>query len=161
MNSIESGMENSTVSISAVPISAVSIPIDQRIAYLLLRVIAGMDFFGHGFARIFTGTHLGGFAHWMVGDMAKAPLPASLVLVIGYVVPWVELAVGLMLLFGVGVRFALVTALLLMLLLMFGITMKQDWTVAGQQLLYSLVLAVLLFGRERLDVSWSGLLHRR
>ena len=56
--------------------------------------IAGMDFFGHGFARIFTGTHLGGFAHWMVGDMAKAPLPASLVLAIGYVVPCVELRWG-------------------------------------------------------------------
>jgi len=141
-------MENTTVSI------------EQRVAYVLLRVIAGMDFFGHGFARIFTGTHLGGFAHWMVGDMAKAPLPADLVLAIGYVVPWVELALGLMLLFGVGVRLALVTALLLMLLLMFGITMKQDWPVAGQQLLYSLVLAVLLFGRDRLDVSWSGLLRR-
>lgn len=149
-------MENTTASISTVPIS-----IEQRVAYVMLRVVAGMDFFGHGFARIFTGTHLGGFAHWMVGDMAKAPLPAGLVLVIGYVVPWVELVVGLMLLFGVGVRFALVTALLLMLLLMFGITMKQDWTVAGQQLLYSLVLAVLLFGRERLDVSWSGLLRRQ
>jgi thiosulfate dehydrogenase (quinone) large subunit len=125
----------------------------------MLRVIAGMDFLGHGFARIFTGTHLGGFAHWMVGDMAKAPLPPGLVLVIGYVVPWVELAIGVMLLAGVGVRLALVTALLLMLLLMFGITMKQDWTVAGQQLLYSVVLALLLFGREQLDVSWSGLLR--
>jgi thiosulfate dehydrogenase (quinone) large subunit len=125
----------------------------------MLRVIAGMDFLGHGFARIFTGTHLGGFAHWMVGDMAKAPLPPGVVLVIGYVVPWVELAIGVMLLAGVGVRLALVTALLLMLLLMFGITMKQDWTVAGQQLLYSVVLALLLFGREQLDVSWSGLLR--
>ena len=134
---------------------------DQRIAYLLLRLIAGMDFFGHGFARIFTGTHLGGFAHWMVGDMARAPLPPHLVLVTGYVVPWVELLLGLMLLFGIGTRFALVTAMLLMLLLMFGITLKQDWTVAGQQLLYSLVLGVLLFGRERLDVSWSGLLRRQ
>jgi thiosulfate dehydrogenase (quinone) large subunit len=134
---------------------------EQRLAYLLLRVIAGMDFFGHGFARIFTGTHLSGFAHWMVGDMAKAPLPPSLVLLTGFVVPWVELLVGLALLFGYGVRFALVTAMLLMLLLMFGVTLKQDWTVAGQQLLYSLVLGVLLFGRAYLDVSWSGLLRRR
>lgn len=137
-----------------------TITIEQRVAYVLLRVVAGMDFFGHGFARIFTGKRIGGFAHWMVGDMAKAPLPASLVLAIGYVVPWVELVLGLMLLFGVGVRFALVTALLLMLLLMFGITMKQDWAVAGEQLLYSLVLAVLLFSRGPLDVSWSGLLRR-
>jgi len=144
-------MENATIRIS----------LEQHVAYVMLRVIAGMDFFGHGFARIFTGTHLSGFAHWMVGDMAKAPLPPHLVLATGFVVPWVELLVGLMLLFGIGVRFALVTAMLLLLLLMFGITLKQDWTVAGQQLLYGLVLGVLLFGRERLDVSWSGLLRRR
>jgi|SRR5215469_1754137 len=132
---------------------------EKKVAYIMLRVIAGMDFFGHGFARIFTGTHLSGFAHWMVGDMAKAPFPPGVVLATGYVVPWVELLIGLMLLAGVGTRFALVTALLLMLLLMFGITLKQDWPVAGQQLLYSVVLALLLFGREQLEVSWSALLR--
>ena len=71
---------------------------DQRLAYLLLRLIAGMDFFGHGFARIFTGTHLAGFAHWLVGDMVKSPLPAPLVLVAGYVVPCVDLVMRLLLL---------------------------------------------------------------
>jgi thiosulfate dehydrogenase [quinone] large subunit len=120
-----------------------------------------MDFFGHGFARIFTGTHLGGFAHGMIGDMAKSPLPQSLVLATGYVVPCVELAIGVLLLTGVATRFALVMAMLLMLVLMFGITMKQDWNVAGQQLLYGLVLAVLLYGRERLDLSWPALLRGR
>jgi thiosulfate dehydrogenase [quinone] large subunit len=134
---------------------------DQRAAYLLLRVITGMDFFGHGFARIFTGTHLGGFAHWMVGDMAKSPLPASLVLATGYVVPCVELVIGVLLLTGVATRHALIVAMLLVLVLMFGITMKQDWNVAGQQLLYGLVLAVLLSGCERLNVSWPALLRGR
>jgi thiosulfate dehydrogenase [quinone] large subunit len=127
---------------------------EQRGAYLLLRLVAGMDFFGHGFARIFTGTHLSGFAHWMVGDMAKAPLPAGLVLATGYVVPCVELLIGILLLTGVATRFGLTLALLLMIVLMFGVTMKQDWNVAGQQLLYGLVLALLLYGRARLDLSW-------
>ena len=134
---------------------------DQRAAYLLLRVITGMNFFGHGFARIFTGTHLGGFAHWMVGDMAKSPLPASLVLATGYVVPCVELVIGVLLLTGVATRHALIVAMLLVLVLMFGITMKQDWNIAGQQLLYGLVLAVLLSGCERLNVSWPALLRGR
>jgi thiosulfate dehydrogenase [quinone] large subunit len=120
-----------------------------------------MDFFGHGFARIFTGTHLGGFAHWMLGDMAKSPLPASLVLATGYVVPCVELVIGVLLLTGVATRHALVVAMLLVLVLMFGITMKQDWNIAGQQLLYGLVLAVLLSGCERLNVSWPALLRGR
>ena len=35
---------------------------EQRRAYLLLRLLTGLDFFGHGFARIATGTHLSGFA---------------------------------------------------------------------------------------------------
>jgi thiosulfate dehydrogenase [quinone] large subunit len=118
-----------------------------------------MDFFGHGFARIFTGTHLSGFAHWMVGDMAKAPLPAGLTLATGYVVPCVELLIGVLLLTGLATRSALILALLLMLMLMFGVTMKQDWNIAGQQLLYGLVLAVLLYGRERLDLGWGGVLR--
>jgi thiosulfate dehydrogenase [quinone] large subunit len=133
---------------------------EQRTAYLLLRLIMGLDFFGHGFARIFTGTHLGGFAHWMVGDMAKAPLPPGLVLATGYVVPCVELAIGVLLLIGVGIRFALILAMLLMMVLMFGVTMKQEWSIAGQQMLYGFVLAVLLYGRARLDVSWPSLLRR-
>ena len=134
---------------------------DQKLAYFLLRLIAGMDFFGHGFARIFTGTHLGGFAHGMVGEMAKSPLPQSLVLVTGYVVPCVELVIGVLLLAGVATRYALIAALLLMVVLMFGITMKQEWNVAEQQLFYGLVLAVLLYGRERLDLSWPALLRGR
>src|SRR5580698_8594024 len=103
---------------------------DLRLAYFLLRLIAGMNFFGHGFARIFTATHLGGFAHWMVGDMAKSPLPPPLVLATGYIVPCVELAIGVLLLTGLATRFALVVAMLLIVVLMFGITMNQNWNVA-------------------------------
>jgi thiosulfate dehydrogenase [quinone] large subunit len=47
--------------------------------------------------------------------------------------------------------------MLLMMLLMFGITLKQDWSTAGSQLLYDLVLTALLFGRLRYDISWPAL----
>lgn len=139
---------------------AASPTLDQRLAYLLLRLITGLDFFGHGFARIFTGTHLSGFAHWMVGDMAKSPLPSALLLVVGYIVPCVELLIGILLLSGLLVRYALILAMVLMLVLMFGVTMKQDWNVAGQQLLYGLVLALLLFARERLNLGWPAFFRR-
>jgi thiosulfate dehydrogenase [quinone] large subunit len=133
---------------------------DQRLAYQLLRLFIGLDFFGHGFARIFTGTHLAGFAQGMVKNMSSAPLPPQLVLATGYIVPCVELLIGILLISGLLVRHALVAALLLMLVLIFGVTMKQDWNVAGQQLLYALVLALLLFGRERYNLSWSALFRR-
>ena len=133
---------------------------EQRYAYLLLRVLTGFDFFGHGFARIFTGTHLPGFAQGMVKSMANAPLPPALVLATGYAVPCVELPIGVLLLVGLGVRFALILAFLLMFVLMFGITLRQDWNVAGQQLQYGLVLAILLFGRERYDLPWPEFFQR-
>lgn len=126
-------------------------------AYVLLRTLTGLDFFGHGFSRIFTGSHLSGFAHGMVSNMAATPLPAPLTLATGYVVPCVELLIGVLLLAGVYVRAALFTALLLMCVLMFGITLKQDWNVAGQQLLYGVVLALLLFGRSSYDAKWPAL----
>jgi thiosulfate dehydrogenase [quinone] large subunit len=133
---------------------------EQRQAYLLLRLVTGLDFFGHGFARIFTGTHLAGFAHGMVKSMAAAPLPASMTLATGYVVPCVELVIGVLLLCGLWTRATVTVALLLMLVLMFGVTLKQDWAAAGSQLLYGLVLAVLLFLRERYDLSWPALIRR-
>jgi thiosulfate dehydrogenase [quinone] large subunit len=133
---------------------------EQRHAYLLLRLVIGVDFFMHGFARIFTGTHLAGFAHGMVKSMAAAPLPASLTLASGYAIPCVELVIGGLLLLGVWTRAALTLALLLMLVLLFGVGLKQDWAAAGSQLLYGLVLAVLLFLRQRYDLSWPGLFAR-
>lgn len=134
-------------------------PSEQRWAYLLLRLLTGLNFFGHGFARIFTGTHLSGFAQGMVKSMATTPLPTPLVLATGFAVPCTELAVGFCLLLGLGVRYALLLAFFLMFVLMFGITLKQDWNVAGQQLQYGLVLAVLLFARERYDLSWPRALR--
>jgi thiosulfate dehydrogenase [quinone] large subunit len=133
---------------------------EQRQAYLLLRLVTGLDFFMHGFARIFTGSGLPGFANGMVTSMASTPLLPQAVLAAGYTIPCIELLVGTLLLLGLFTRAALTLALLLMLLLMFGITLKQDWNTAGGQLLYALVLAALLFARQRYDLSWPGLFGR-
>ncbi|WP_182277133.1 DoxX family membrane protein [Granulicella sp. 5B5] len=130
---------------------------DQHLAYILLRLLTGLDFFGHGFARIFTGTHLSGFAQGMVKNMASTPLPPSLTLASGYAIPCTELLIGILLLLGLFTRSALVLALLLMCMLMFGITLKQDWATAGTQLGYGFVLAALLFARPRYDLSWPAL----
>ena len=96
----------------------------------------------------------------MVKNMATTPLPPSLTLATGYIVPCIELVIGILLLLGIATRFALTLAFLLMLVLMFGITLKQDWATAGGQLLYGLILAILLFARERYDISWPAVFRR-
>ena len=133
---------------------------ERHHAYLLLRLVTGLDFFMHGFSRIFTGTHLSGFAQGMVKSMAATPLPPALTLATGYIIPCVESLIGTLLLLGLFTRATLTAALLLMLVLMFGIGLKQDWNVAGQQLLYALVLATLLFARTPYDLSWPTLFRR-
>jgi len=130
---------------------------ERRQAYLLLRLITGLDFFMHGFARIFTGNHLSGFAQGMVKSMATTPLPPALALATGYIIPCIELLIGTLLLLGLFTRATLTLALILMLVLMFGIGLKQDWMVAGDQLIYALVLAILLFTRNPYDLSWPKL----
>jgi thiosulfate dehydrogenase [quinone] large subunit len=135
-------------------------PPEQRHAYLLLRILTGLDFFMHGFARIFTGSHLSGFAQGMVKSMAATPLSPSLTLATGYAIPCIELLIGTLLLLGLATRAALTLAFALMLILMFGVTLKQDWATAGSQLIYGLVLAALLFGRARYDLSWPALVRR-
>jgi thiosulfate dehydrogenase [quinone] large subunit len=132
---------------------------EPQVAYVLLRLLTGLDFFGHGYARTFTGTYLAGFAQSMQQGMAKAPLAPSLVLIAGYAIPCVELVVGTLLLLGLFTRYALTLAFLLMFLLMFGVTMKQDWNAAGQQMVYGLILFVLLALRERYDLSWPRFLR--
>ena len=140
---------------------ALTPPTEQRQAYLLLRLVTGLDFFMHGFARIFTGSHLSGFAHGMVKSMAATPLAPALALAAGYTIPCIELLIGTLLLLGLFTRAALTIALLLMFTLIFGVGLKQDWTVAGTQLLYALVLAILLFARQRYDLTWPELFRHR
>jgi thiosulfate dehydrogenase [quinone] large subunit len=134
---------------------------ERQHAYLLLRLVTGLDFFLHGFSRIFTGTHLSGFAQGMVKSMAATPLPPALTLATGYIIPCVELLIGTLLLFDLFTRAALTLALLLIFTLMFGIGLKQDWNVASQQLLYALVLAILLFARYPYDLTWPQLFTRQ
>jgi thiosulfate dehydrogenase [quinone] large subunit len=115
----------------------------KELAYALLRTAFGVNFLGHGFFRILSGT--GKFAATMAAGMTKSPLPHGFVMGFGCCIPWLETVLGLMLILGLGTRVALVAGAMFMWALTFGVTSNQQWDVAGQQLLYSLVFFVLMF----------------
>ena len=129
---------------------------NKSLAYALLRVAFGVNFAGHGLVRIYNG--VGAFAATTAEHMAKSPLPHGLVLDFGYVIPIVEAVLGVALIFGALTRAALVAGALFMMALTVGVTSNQQWDVAGQQLLYSLVFFALLFLMEHnslaLDSVW-------
>jgi thiosulfate dehydrogenase (quinone) large subunit len=119
---------------------------DKSLAYALLRIAFGVNFAGHGFIRIANG--LGAFAHTTTEHLAKSPLPQSFVLGFAYCIPVIEALLGLGLIFGALTRLALIFGAIFMMALTAGVTSNQQWEIAGQQLLYSVVFFLLLFFRE-------------
>src|SRR5712672_12477 len=116
---------------------------DKSLAYALLRIAFGVNFAGHGLIRIYNG--VGTFATTTAEHMAKSPLPHSFTYAFSYVIPFLEAVLGLTLILGVFTRISLVCGAVFMMALTIGVTANQQWDVAGQQLLYSVVFFLLLF----------------
>src|ERR1700756_3611292 len=108
---------------------------DRRIAYALLRIVFGTNIFFHGLSRLL-GDHAA-FLAYLSQQMAKAPLPKSILPPFAAALPWTEAIIGLLLLLGLFTRFALVAGSLEMIVLMPGITFAQNWEISGNHLIYS------------------------
>ncbi len=130
---------------------------DRRIAYALLRIVFGIDIFFHGLSRLL-GDHAA-FLAYLSQQMAKAPLPKSILPPFAAALPWTEATIGLLLLLGLFTRFALVAGSLEMIVLMAGITLAQNWEVAGIQLIYCAIYFVLLTHRGRNFYSLDTLIR--
>ncbi len=113
-------------------------------SYSLLRIALGLNICLHGVVRWTAG--LGNFAESLLPMFQKTLLPAWSVYSFGYVLPIVEAVIGACVLFGFHTRRALNSGSVLMLVLMFGSTLRQDWPTVGIQLTYSLVYSLLLAG---------------
>ncbi len=124
---------------------------DKSLAYALLRIALGVNFAGHGLTRIHNG--VAAFAHTTAAHLATAPLPPLLVLPFAYAIPFLEAALGLTLLLGLATRVSLIAGALFMMALTIGVTANQQWDIAAQQLLYSLLFSLLLFLREHNTLS--------
>ncbi len=112
-------------------------------AYTLLRIVVGINYFNHGATRIFK---IPGFIDSMVSIMQDSWIPEFLVRINAALVPPVELIVGALITIGLFTRGALIACFVLMIVLMYGVTIIQNWDTAGSQLIYNIVLFILLAG---------------
>jgi thiosulfate dehydrogenase (quinone) large subunit len=124
---------------------------DERTAYVLLRIVVGINLMMHGISRMIAGP--GAFAAKLVMQFDHTFLPAWSVWGFALILPSIEGLLGLLLLLGLRTRATLIAASLLIAILTFGSAIIQDWTSASIQLTYALVYAALLFLRRY--NSWS------
>jgi thiosulfate dehydrogenase [quinone] large subunit len=131
---------------------------DKSLAYALLRVSFGINFAGHGLIRIHNG--IAAFAQTTTEHLAKSPLPSTLTYAFSYAIPFLEAILGLTLILGVFTRISLACGAVFMMLLTVGVTANQQWDLASQQLLYSVVFFLLLFFLGENDLSLDNVLRR-
>ncbi len=113
-------------------------------AYAILRVSLGLNICLHGVVRWAAG--LRSFAQSLAPMFEKTILPSWSVYSFGYLLPVLEAVVGASVLIGFNSRRFLTVGAVLMLVLMFGSTLRQDWQTVGIQLIYSVVYCILLAG---------------
>lgn len=124
---------------------------DTALAYAIFRLTFGVNIMFRGVARIFV-LGLDTFAAGMTKQFSATWLPAAFIDIFAHTLPWIETALGLMLILGLGTRLALIVGGLMMTCLTFGTMFLQDFNLAWLQLTYAIAFFLLLATR-----SWNAL----
>ena len=124
---------------------------DTALAYAIFRLTFGVNIMFRGVARIFV-LGLDTFAAGMMKQFSATWFPAALIDIFAHTLPWIETALGLMLILGLGTRLALIVGGLMMTCLTFGTMFLQDFNLAWLQLTYAIAFFLLLSTR-----SWNAL----
>ncbi|WP_158858194.1 DoxX family membrane protein [Lunatibacter salilacus] len=110
-------------------------------AYLLVRLTIGMSMFGHGLVRI---PKLTDFSEGMVANFEGSLLPVLLVRPFSYALPFLEFIIGLFLFMGFKTVFFARAGGMLMVLLIFGTSIIENWSALPSQMIHASFFIVLL-----------------
>lgn len=116
---------------------------DKQLAYLVLRLALGVNMFIHGAGRL--GGNYEKFVAATVGQFTNSPIPALGVSIFAHTIPFLETAIGALLILGFATRFVSVIGGLVMVNLIFGMGILQKWDIVGAQMMYVLFYFLLLF----------------
>ncbi len=121
---------------------------DASIAYAILRLTFGVNIGLRGLTRLINGTDV--LAADFLKQFQNPVIPVPGVELFAHVLPWVEAAIGLLLITGLQTRRALIVGGLMMTVLTAGTMAIQNFQTAWLQLTYALIFFILLAFR-----SWN------
>ncbi len=129
---------------------------DTIIAYTILRLSFGANILLHGLSRLLNGraAFLAYLNHYFEHAHLISPgmLPAF-----SMVLPWVETTLGALLMLGLFSRFTMIVGALVMMGLVIGTNLAQDWIVSGLQLPYCFIYYYLLIHLEQNSISLDAI----
>lgn len=114
---------------------------NPELAFVLGRLLLGVNFLTHFLVRL---PKLADFKAGLLKQFATTPLPAPLVALFATALPFAEGAIGALLLLGLFTRPALVAAMLVMVSLVFGSSLLEQWDTVSTQMLYGLFIFALV-----------------
>ena len=124
-------------------VNAITSAGDLQLAYAAFRITLGMNIFFHGAMRLITG--LDAWATMEAGLFTKQPiLPMWSVSLFLHVLPFVEVVLGVLTFAGFYTRWALIAGSVMMLILVFGNDVRQDWNTVGNNMHYVLYYVGLI-----------------
>ena len=141
------------------PQPAVSWQSDVALAYAIFRLTFGVNICFRGIARIFV-LGLDNFANGMIKQFSMTWIGPSLISPFAHTIPLIETAIGLMIIVGLGTRYALIIGGLMMTSLTFGTMFLGDFQLAWLQLTYAIAFFLLLAARSWNVISLDAMLSK-
>jgi thiosulfate dehydrogenase [quinone] large subunit len=132
-------------------------PWNVALSYAALRFTLGTTFFFHGITRLVGGWT--DFADKTVQNFHNTFLPDFMVRPFALSVPPVEAVLGTLLCLGLFTRWTLIAGGLWMIALVFGTTIRQDYSTVAIQLLYALLFFVLQMWEPSNRISLDRLMR--
>lgn len=114
---------------------------NTQVAYLIVRVAVGVSMLGHGLVRL---PKLQGFSAWMLKTFENSLLPEIMVLPFSYALPIAEFLLGILLVLGLFTRIASIVGAMVMILLIFGTTLIENWGALVPQFIHVAFFAFLV-----------------
>jgi thiosulfate dehydrogenase [quinone] large subunit len=141
------------------PGAAVTWNSDASIAYAILRLTFGVNIGLRGLTRLINGTDV--LAADFLKQFQNPVIPVPGVEAFAHVLPWVETAIGLLLVTGFQTRAAVIVGGLMMTVLTGGTMAIQNFQTAWLQLTYAIVFFILLVCRSWNLISLDALMGTR
>ncbi len=126
-------------------------------AYFLLRLAMGVNLLAHGLVRI---SKIETFSNWMTNLYKETMLPEILISSFAKILPFAELTIGVFLVFGLFTYRTCLAGGMLMIILIFGSCLAEQWEWVAFQMVYVLFFYLLIHTTQNNHFSIDNLLQK-